>query len=1098
MGKHLQLISIFVLLISLLSPAPIAAMSANTRVTPPKIQDYLLALAATDPDEMVAVIVQKEGESTTAETLVTTNGGQVTKALPLINAFVARLPAHAVTALAASPAVKWVSLDAPVATTNSTGLTIADDFVNMTYNGSTGTYAWASDWQEVGEDDGVSLGDVAVTPFWGGALQGLRLQGSTKGALRQVNLADATTANLHLSYRRKGFETEADFVVIELSTDGGAQWQEVGRLAGPVTDAEIQYVSYDISAYRSATTLIRLTTAANFSEQARFYLDTISVDLTLDASLQSVAANRLYLPLATSGAAIALEEGDDAARWSKTEWLARADNNARNTCGYSHCVDLTKVNSNYIKAIRADQIWNVGPYLRGWGVGVAIVDSGIADHPDLNDYYSSSRVVQRVNFVPGAATPDDYYGHGTHIAGAIAGLGQNSGGVYLGVALEARLIDVRVMNDRGHGNTSNVVEGLQWIYNNRSAHNIKVVNLSLNSRIPESYNKSALNAALEVLWFNKIVVVVSAGNGGKQRLFPPANDPFVITVGAVDDKGTVSITDDTLSPFSAYGMTADGFLKPDLVAPGSNIISVLASDDSNLVVANPNNAVIAPNNSRYFKMSGTSMASAVVAGAVAVLLEGNSSLTPDQVKYRLRATARPFTGPESCAAGAGYLDLYAAINSTTTQSANTGIAASQRLWSGTEPITWGSVSWNSVSWNSVSWNSVSWNSVSWNSVSWNSTNWNSVSWNSGDTDGGLSSGSCGSAIAGLTLVNADTDQDIQPLYHGAVVNLDAIGTTNLTVRADVIGTVSSVKFDLTGSSTTTKIENTVPYALVGDTNGNYAPYTLGAGSYRLKAQSYTATNATGSTGGAIDIEFVIAGANRCNVANIVRPKQSTKPVTFQVRNNSNEQLELFFINASGVRQSYGVIAPGRTKVQATFDTHPWIIARDSDNACLYLVPNAGDDPDVSYPRASNSTTINGRYVLKAVHSNKCADVNNSSTANQVNILQWSCHGGANQTWIITPTTDGAYTLKALHSNKCMEVANTSTFNGANVQQNSCTGAANQKWRIEFVNGDVYKLIAVHSGQTLKVWNGSASDGTNIVQWPYYGAAYQHWVLQATN
>ncbi|MFZ4655913.1 MAG: S8 family serine peptidase [Caldilineaceae bacterium] len=1090
-GKYLQLSFVFVLLISLLSPAPIAAMPANTRTTPPKIQDYLLALAATDPDEMVAVIVQKEGESATAETLVATNGGQVTKALPLINAFVARLPAHAVTTVAASPAVKWVSLDAPVATTNNTGLTIADDFVDMTYNGSTGTYAWAGDWQEVGEADGAALGDVAVTTFWGGALQGLRLQGSTKGALRQLNLADATAANLHLSYRRKGFESEADFVVIELSSDGGAQWQEVGRLAGPVTDAEIQYVSYDISAYRSAATLIRLTTAADFSEQARFYLDTISVDLTLDASLQPVAANRLYLPLATSGAA--LEEGGDAARWSKTEWLARNDNSARNTCGYVHCVDLVKLNSNYIKAIRADQIWNASGYLRGWGVGVAIVDSGIDDHPDLNDYVNASRLAQRVNFVPGATTPDDYYGHGTHIAGIIGGLGQNSGGVYMGVALEARLIDVRVMNDRGHGNTSNVVEGLQWIYNNRSAYNIKVVNLSLNSRIPESYNKSALNAALEVLWFNKIVVVVSAGNGGKQRLYPPANDPFVITVGAVDDKGTVSITDDTLSPFSAYGMTSDGFLKPDLVAPGSNIVSVLASDDSNLVVANPSNTVTAPNNSRYFKMSGTSMAAAVVAGAVSILLEGNPSLTPDQVKYRLRATARPFTGPESCAVGAGYLDLYAAINSTTTQNANTGIAASQRLWSGTEPITWGSVSWNSVSWNSVSWNSVSWNSVS-----WNSTNWNSVSWNSNDTDGGLSNGSCGSAIGGLTLVNADTDQDIQPLYDGAVVNLDAIGTTNLTVRADVVGVVSSVKFALSGSSTNTQMENKAPYTLAGDNDGtNYVPYPFGVGSYRLKAQSYSGTNAGGSAGGGMDIEFTIAGATRCNVESIVRPKQNTKPITLQVKNNSSTQLELFWINSSGVRQSHGVIAPGQTKVQATYDTHPWIIARDSDNACLYLMPNVGNEPEVSYPLASSSTTFNGNYLVKAVHSNKCADVDGASTANQANISQGSC-SGQGHIWTITPTSDGAYTLKALHSGKCMEVASSSTANGANVRQNSCTGSANQKWRIEFVGGDGYKLIAVHSGQALKVWNGATTDGTNIAQWPYYGAAFQHWLLQPTN
>lgn len=1087
--KRLHILFLVSLLVSLVFPVPASALPASTETTPPKIQEHLTTLAATDPDEVVAVIVQKQGPSSAAEATVMAAGGQVTKHFSFIHAFAAHVPARAMTALAANPTVKWVALDAPVMTSSSTGPSAADDFTDVAYHGSSGTYGWAADWQEVGEADGPALGDVAVAPFWGGALQGLRLQGGAKGALRQVNLADATTANLHLSYRRKGFETEADFVVIELSSDG-AQWQEIGRLVGPVTDAEIQYASYDISAYRSATATIRLTTSADFSEQARFYLDTISVELTLDASLQPVAANRLYLPLVAGQPDREATTDVVEARLSKAEAIARADASAKTTCNY-YCIDLANLQSTFVKAIRTDQLWNVSPYLRGWGVTVAVVDSGIANHPDFNDYAGNSRLIQQVNFVPGSNMPDDYYGHGTHIAGTIAGLGQSSNRVYMGVAPEAKLVDVRVMNDRGHGNTSNVVEGLQWIYNNRANYNIKVVNLSLNSRIPESYNKSALNAALEVLWFNKIVVVVSAGNGGKQRLYPPANDPFVITVGAVDDKGTAAMTDDTLSPFSAYGMTADGFLKPDLVAPGSNIIGALASDDSNLIVANPNHVVIAPNNSRYFKMSGTSMAAAVVAGAVAVLLE-DENLTPDQVKYRLRATARNFSGPESCSAGAGYLDLYAAVTGTTTQSANTGIAASQQLWSGTQPITWGSVSWNSVSWNSVSWNSVSWNSVSWNSVSWNS-----VSWNSNDHDGGLSSGSCGSAIAGLTLVNADTDQDIQPLYDGAVVNLDAIGTTNLTVRADVVGNVASVKFTLAGSSATTKIENGAPYALAGDTNGNYAPYPLGTGVYTLHAQSYTGSNAGGAAGGAMDIAFTIAGANRCNVESIVRSQPNTRSASLLINNNSSESLRLFWLNYNGVRQSYGTIAPGQTTV-LTYATHPWLIARAADNACLHLVPDPANEPEISYPLSSASSGFQGNYRLKAVHSNKCADVDSGSTSNGAIVLQYSCYGGNNQIWTVTPTTDGAYTLKALHSGKCMEVANASTSNGATVRQNSCNGNANQKWRIEAVGGDAYKLVALHSGQVLNVWNGSTSDGLIISQWPYLSAAYQHWLIQPAN
>ena len=126
----------------------------------------------------------------------------------------------------------------------------------------------------------------------------------------------------------------------------------------------------------------------------------------------------------------------------------------------------------------------------------------------------------------------------------------------------------------------------------------------------------------------------------------------------------------------------------------------------------------------YFRMSGTSVAAPMVAGAAALLLQDEPNLTPDQVKYRLMTTAnRQWQGYNAAKAGAGLLDIRAAVNGNSTASANTGLPASQLLWSGTQPVTWNSVSWNSVSWNSVSWNSVSWNSVSWNSVSWNSDYW---------------------------------------------------------------------------------------------------------------------------------------------------------------------------------------------------------------------------------------------------------------------------------------------------------------------------------------------------------------------------------------
>jgi len=222
-----------------------------------------------------------------------------------------------------------------------------------------------------------------------------------------------------------------------------------------------------------------------------------------------------------------------------------------------------------------------------------------------------------------------------------------------------------------------------------------------------------LDAAVEILWFNGIVVVVSAGNNGTadgpSTLYPPANDPFVITVGATEDKGTASLSDDNLAVFSAYGITEDGFTKPELVAPGRNLIAPLAAKASTVYTAHPLHRV----GDYYFRMSGTSMSAPVVSGAVALLLQDEPNLNPDQVKYRLMATTSQSWSYNPVQTGAGYLDVYAAVNGTTTANANQGIVVSQMLSTGSTPITWGSVGWNSVGWNTVGWNSVGWNSSLW-------------------------------------------------------------------------------------------------------------------------------------------------------------------------------------------------------------------------------------------------------------------------------------------------------------------------------------------------------------------------------------------------
>ncbi len=419
------------------------------------------------------------------------------------------------------------------------------------------------------------------------------------------------------------------------------------------------------------------------------------------------------------GAEMSAKDAVQLSKTSDVRWVSL--DAAMKSSGCSQCVDTSKLANAYISAIRADQVWNAKPYIQGQGIGIAVIDSGVNPNGDLYTNMGVNRQVADIRFNSDYnQSTFDGYGHGTHVAGIVGGDGSESSGKYIGVAPMVNIINVKVSNDDGSASMENVIQGLQWVLENKSTYNIKVLNLSLNSTVAESYNTSPLDAAVEVLWFNGVVVVVSAGNKGNGAIYPPANDPFVITVGAVDDKGTTSIGDDVLASFSAYGKSENGAVKPELVAPGVNIIARIVNLNMGLATAHPANKV----NNQYFRMSGTSMSAPMVAAAVALLLQDEPGLTPDQVKYRLMATAnKSWAGYNATKAGAGYLDIFAAVNGTTSKSANTGIKASLLLSTGSEPITWGSVGWNSVGWNSVGWNSVGWNSVGWNSVGWNSDYW---------------------------------------------------------------------------------------------------------------------------------------------------------------------------------------------------------------------------------------------------------------------------------------------------------------------------------------------------------------------------------------
>jgi serine protease AprX len=305
------------------------------------------------------------------------------------------------------------------------------------------------------------------------------------------------------------------------------------------------------------------------------------------------------------------------------------------------------------------------PAVSGRGVGVAVVDSGIAPHSAL-----SGKVVKSVNFATGETSATDGFGHGTHIAGIIAGV-SNHGPTPLfktGVAPGSHLVNVRVLNDEGVGYTSDVIAGLQWVMANKSRYDIHVVNLSLGHPIVEPCFFDPLCLAAEDAVNSGLVVVASAGNSGKDAegrqvlgsISTPGNAPSVITVGALNTWNTHAPGDDTVATYSSRGPTRyDLLLKPDVVAPGNKIVSLEAAG-SYLARNYASLRVAGSGNNAFRVMSGTSMAAAMVSGGAALLLEASPSLTVRQLKVALQATASPMLSEGLVAAGTGSVNLYAA------------------------------------------------------------------------------------------------------------------------------------------------------------------------------------------------------------------------------------------------------------------------------------------------------------------------------------------------------------------------------------------------------------------------------------------------------
>ncbi len=307
-----------------------------------------------------------------------------------------------------------------------------------------------------------------------------------------------------------------------------------------------------------------------------------------------------------------------------------------------------------------------------------------------------------------------------------------------------------MIDDAGQGRTSDVIAAVDWILQNRFTYNIRVANFSLQTAAGSSILFDPLNRAIEQLWLNGVVVVAAAGNyaaGGAQSgvLYSPANDPFVVTVGALDIGKDQKTDDDVAAPWSAWGYTSDGFLKPEISAPGRYIVGA-CNPAATLCATGGQDPKVAQEG--YLQLSGTSFAAPMVSAAAAAILALHPDWTPDQVKGQLMVTAAPLRSAAPGSVGVGELDVTKATESDKVAPPNPNLGLDGFVsQTANGPMfdagSWADAaesraSWNSASWTAAaSWSSAAWSSAAWTSAAWTSAAWTSAAWSSSVQEQGL-------------------------------------------------------------------------------------------------------------------------------------------------------------------------------------------------------------------------------------------------------------------------------------------------------------------------------------------------------------------------
>lgn len=433
---------------------------------------------------------------------------------------------------------------------------------------------------------------------------------------------------------------------------------------------------------------------------------------------------------------------------------------------------------------------------------IAVVDSGI--QPGRADF--GNRVLASVNLgtLPENSAGDGR-GHGTFVAGIAAGAADG----YTGATPQANLVSIDVMDDHGVAKTSDVIAACQWILANKGKYNIRIANFSLHSGTKGNFTRDPLDKAVEKLWFSNVVVVAAAGNYGTANgpsgvPYAPGNDPFVVTVGAIDIGGTKNRNDDVPAPWSAWGSTLDGFSKPEIVAPGRYMVGPVPANSS-LAIERADH-VTAPG---YIQLSGTSFAAPVVAGAAAQILARHPEFTPDQVKGALMVSAKGVEDAAPGSVGVGELQMGKAALQNRPPNPNKALdrylvsdasGGGAPVFDGVSwydaaksSVSWDSVSWDSVSWadlstSLVSWADVSWTDVSWTDVSWADVSWADVSWNDssyedaaeGDTGGDPSGYELTAEQAAEIMADPELAPAEDTLPAAVASALDELPTSSLT------------------------------------------------------------------------------------------------------------------------------------------------------------------------------------------------------------------------------------------------------------------------------------------------------------------------------